>query len=330
MSRERRRADRWRLVLVAAAMFLLVAGILLAAPPAASTPAAPVVPSSGAGFKTLAAFTLPPTFYVGDRVELRIRVKIAPGTKLRAPAKMPTDRWITINSISISEGPDYSVIHIFFVSFAPGERALPPIDLGAITLRGIRVTTASLTKGGRARLSPPKGQLLLPGTTLIVGVIVALLIGLPLAFIFIFRRTRRALVAYIENYRARRPWRQLARALDELAKRKPPRDPRSFYIGLVDAVKGYLSAKSGRDFRAVTAREFSEAVGAAETLSAPAGDFAAIVAFGELVKFAGAEASEDNLERDLARVREITEAVETSERGGGGRQAEAVEKEEVR
>jgi len=283
-----------------------------AAPQAVPTP--PIVPTSGAGFQTLAAFTLPPTFYVGDHVELRIRLKVN-DTNLRAPATMPSDQWIQIDSISITHAKDYSVLHIFFVSFAPGQRAIPEINLGGIILRGIKITATSLASEGRTRLTDPKGQIALPGTTLILGIAVALLIGIPLAFVLLFRRFRYALAAFVEKRRARRPWRQLSRALDALASERPPLNSRRFYITLADELRRYLSQKFGTDFRSVTAREFKTAARTASVEAGAAEGLSAVMSFGELVKFAGTQAGDDVLRSDLARVREIVEGIEeTAER----------------
>ncbi len=314
----------------------LAAGLVLATlcslspvllwPQEVSAPAAPIVPSSGPGFSTLAAFTLPPTFYVGDKVELRIRLKLDSPATLRAPAEMPHDQWIRIESISITHAKDYSVVHIFFASFAPGSRAFPDINLGGIQLRGIRVTTTSLLSEGRTRLTDPKGQLLLPGSTLILGIGIALLVGLPPLFFVLFRRTRLKLVELIERRRSKKPWRALKRALDALERESPPRNARRFYITLIDAVRRYLTVKFGSNFRTVTAREFVAASNQT-TVGRDAGTvLAEILHFGELVKFAGTPASEENLTGDLSRVREVIGAIEERaerDRVSGRREATA-------
>jgi hypothetical protein len=223
---------------------------------------------------------------------------------------MPADQWIRIDSISVTETKDYSVLHVYFVSYAPGERAFPTIRLGGIEVSGIRVTTASLVAEGRTRLTDPKGQLLLPGSTLILGIVVALVIGLPLAGILLFRRFRLRLVELVENRRARRPWRQLKRALDALELEKPPRNPRRFYITLIDEIRRYLTLKFGRDFRTVTAREFVTATRSTAVGEDAATGIARIVSFGELVKFAGEPASEATLSSDINHIRQIVTSVE--------------------
>ena len=292
----------------------------------AAPPAAPVVPSSGPGFSTLAAFTLPPTFYVGDKVELRIRLKLDSPGDLRVPAEMPHDQWIRVESISITQAKEYSVVHIYFASFAPGTRTFPDIDLGSVQLRGIRVTTTSLLSEGSTRLTDPKGQLLLPGSTLILGLAIALVVGLPLLLFVLYRRTRRKVAEIIENRRSRRPWRALKRALDALDREKPPRNPRRFYISLIDAIRRYLTVKFGSNFRTVTAREF-DSVSTKTAVGPEAGSvLAEVLRFGDLVKFAGAPASEENLTGDLTRVREVIGAIEERaerDRSAGSPEAEA-------
>ncbi|HUX20916.1 MAG TPA: hypothetical protein VMW69_06725 [Spirochaetia bacterium] len=297
-----------------AALLIVFLAVKVAPAPAqsAAAPTPPVVPSAGSGFSTLAAFTLPATFYVGDRVELRIRLKVQTGTVLQPPTAMPTDQWIRIDSISVTETKDYSVVHIFFVSYAPGVRPFPTIRLGGIELIGIAVTTASLVAEGRTRLTDPKGQLLLPGSTLILGIVIALVIGLPLTGILLYRRFRLKLVELIENRRARRPWRQLKRALDALELERPPRNPRRFYITLIDEIRRYLTLKFGSDFRTVTGREFVSATRSTAVDGDAASGLARIVSFGELVKFAGQSASEDTLSSDINQIRQIVTAVEES------------------
>lgn len=290
----------------------------------ASSSVQPVVPESGPGYTTLAAFTLPPTFYVGDRVELRIRLKLSNGVAIRAPAQMPENQWIKVDSITVSHTSDYSVVHIYFASYAPGERAFPPIDLGEVSLEGIRITTASLVAAGNTRLSDPKGQLALPGTTLILALAVALLIGAPLVIIVLYRRFRTAFGDFLEKQRARRPWRQLRRVLDALAAQKEPLDARGFYITLGVELRRYLSLKFGSDFRAVTAREFAAVARSVDLEEGAALGLSAIMSFGELVKFAGEGAPQEALRRDLDEVRRIAEGIEeTAERELRARQLAA-------
>lgn len=300
--------------------------VLLWPQAASSPPAAPVVPASGPGFSTLAAFTLPPTFYVGDKVELRIRLKLDSPGELRIPAEMPHDQWIRVESISITKAKEYSVVHIYFASFAPGTRTFPDINLGSIQLRGIRVTTTSLLSEGRTRLTDPKGQLLLPGSTLILGIAIALVVGLPLLLFVLYRRTRLKVAEMIESRRAKKPWRALKRALDALDRERPPRNARRFYITLIDAIRRYLTVKFGSNFRTVTAREFDTASAKTAVGREAGAVLAEILRFGDLVKFAGTPASEENLTGDLARVREVVGAIEERaerDRGTGGREAAA-------
>ena len=120
--------SRHRLRRLPAALALAALLSLLAAGPGAAQP----------GYTVVESGTAPLRFYVGDPVELRLRVRVAAGAKaaeLRAPAKMPSASWLDVQRVRVAPlgGGEWDV-RIELVSFAPGPTPVPRLDLGAVAL----------------------------------------------------------------------------------------------------------------------------------------------------------------------------------------------------
>lgn len=266
-------------------------------------------------YRVLSSFTLPPTFYVGDHVELRVRLEIANPGAVRLPARMPSNSWIRINSMSLVRGSGSVELRIFFASYAPGDVVMPPIDLGPFTVTGLKVQTASLTAGGAVtHLTEPKRQMLLPGSTLYVAVLIAVLAAIPTLAFVLFGRLLPYLGRILSERRARRPWRRFLAALARLEKAGASRSARDFYIELCAEIRTFLGALTGGNFSAMTAREFSRSVGTVGLSVESQGAFGSILSFGDLVKFAGEEAGAEERTRDVSGARAAGSALEEQRR----------------
>ena len=266
---------------------------------------------AGKPYTLSSSVTLPPDFYVGDHVELRVHLAVPTGSKREAPVKMPQTQWVRVDSIRLLRNPGSVELRIQLVSYAPGIVDVPPIDLGAFTVTGLTVRTASLlTEGGTTRLSDPKPQLLLPGTTFFLALLIAVLIAVPLFFLLVVGRLAPRLAAMLEEHRARRPWNRLSQALTRLESAIGAVDAREFYIRLCEEIRRYLTSSLGRDFSSVTAREFARTAAGREIDAESSSSLAAILSFGDLVKFAGQPALLDERARDLGEARRCAQRLE--------------------
>lgn len=262
------------------------------------------------GYSVIRSIVIPPIFYVGDRAELRLRIQAEKGQRVAPPDRLPADPYLTIDQVVVNRLDGDFEVRIFFESYAPGENAIPPIRLGGITLTGLAVHTASLATGSHATLSEPKGQLFLPGSGLILALIVGGLLGLPTLLFVSIRAGRRLLALLVARREFARPWQRLRAALLRLERPEAYGDARAFYILVCDELRHYLGDRVAPDYLTATAREFAPLTARAFPDLPQANATVEVMSFADQVKFAGAEASEETMRRDAARVRQAAEAIE--------------------
>ncbi len=251
-----------------------------------------------AGYAVLESGTAPLRYYVGDPVELRLRVRVAAGAKggdLRAPAKMPSAPRLDVQRVLVAPlgGGEWDV-RIDFVSFAPGQMRLPRLDLGAVVLDDLRVQTASILEEKRAdRPAPPREQLFVPGTALRLALAAAAVIGGPLLAAWLAARAVRVGRGLARRRRLALPWSRLQRALRRLRLRSARLAGREFYIELTAALRVYLERRHGLAATTATTRELGERL----RVLAPSGGereaadgLARLFAWGDWVTFGGAAA----------------------------------------
>jgi len=272
------------------------------------------------GYTLIRSLVIPPTFYVGDRVELRLRIQPDKGRNAAAPLQLPRDPYLHFESVTVRKLDTEAEVRIIFESYAPGERELPPIRLGEVVLTGIKVRTASLVSSGHATLSEPKGQLFLPGSGLVLALLIAVLFGAPPLIFFSIRGARRLVSLLVDRREFERPWVRLRAALARLDRGEGYDDARGFYILVCDELRLYMSKRVVPDYLTATAREFAPLTERALPDLPQAKATIEVMRFADQVKFAGAEAGPETLTRDAGRVREAAEAIEArvrSEREAG-------------
>ncbi len=247
------------------------------------------------GYAVLESGTVPLRFYVGDPVELRLRVRLAAGAKaaeLSAPGKLPSAPWLDVRRVRVAPlgGGEWDV-RIELVSFAPGPARVPRLDLGGVALEDLRIQTASILEEKKAdRPAPPREQLFVPGTALRLGTAAALVIGGPILAAWLAVRAVR-LGRRVSRYRRLMlPWSRLQRALKRLRLRAARLAGREFYIELTSALRTYLERRHGLAATSATTRELGERL----RVLAPSGDereaadgLARLFARGDWVKFGG-------------------------------------------
>ena len=199
---------------------------------------------------------VPPVYFVGDLVEVRLTLLLPEGKTLLPPLSLPGLPWILIRDVQVRHDPPFERVTVKFVPFAPGAKALPPLVLGDVTLEGVRISTNSLLgKDAPSELQPPREQMLIPHTELFVFLAFLLLIVLPLlAWKFI-----RPAISLARSLRKRtdrhRAWRQLHKDLKKLQSRALALSGPEFYTQFSHLVRLYLGGRFERDFRTLTASE---------------------------------------------------------------------------
>lgn len=229
---------------------------------------------------------VPPTFTVGDPAEVRVILEVGPDVRVNAPEFIPDSDWARIDDIRIEESPGTFTVIVSFVSFAPGTRSLPPLDLGGILLPEIKVSTASLLDDGSVGPRGIRGPLLLPGTRLALALILALGVAAPpvlyAGFLFLWRWAFRLRDRYLDGRSARR----LRRLIKRLRTGTEEVVPAIWYTVLTEELRAYLSGLTGTDCRSATTAEIAGLPGF-ERVDSPRGTLLKILKTGDLVKFAG-------------------------------------------
>jgi hypothetical protein len=202
-------------------------------------------------------FFLPPTYYVGDHVELRIRIKTASNLLPAEPDILPEAAWLDIHSIEIVSVSDEYDIRIRFTSYSPGTRALPAIKLGQITLDNIKIFTSSIIEDKNADFADVANPALLPGTRLLLALFIgAILLGPGLAVLF-FRWGKKIVLIIRKRLMSRKPFKLFVRSMDMLGESGSAVKSREFYISLVEVLRKYISMRLEMDILTSTTTELS-------------------------------------------------------------------------
>ena len=203
---------------------------------------------------------VPREYYVGDKVELRIKLDIEKEFNFQIPSNLPESTWITINSIEIIDEENKQELRIVFTSFIPGTRSFPTLFLGEIVLNSIKIHTSSLIESTEGNFNGIAGQLLLPGTKIGLSIVVGLLFIGPLLLIILLGPVKRKLVLVAKNGIGRSPVTKLNRVLKDLTIQINGISCRRFYIRLSGAVREYLSRRSDTDFITLTTSDIEIAL----------------------------------------------------------------------
>ncbi len=203
---------------------------------------------------------IPKEYYVGDKVELRIKLNIEDGFNLQNPSNFPESSWISISSIEITDDKKIPELRITFTSFIPGTRSFPTLFLGEIVLNSIKIHTSSLIESSGENFIGIAGQLMLPGTKLGLSILVGALFLGPLLLILLLRPVKSKIILILKNGIGRSPVNKLNRVLKELSIQKTGISCRRFYIRLSSAVREYLSKRSDTDFITLTTSDMELAL----------------------------------------------------------------------
>lgn len=255
---------------------------------------------------------LPPDFYVGDRVEVRVVFSPDPGMRVLPPEETPVISWLEIHDLKLEQNGEDWEIRIDFTPFAAGTRSFPAMSLGDVVFSDVKLHTKSILQEEEIEFSGIKGQLYLPGTRLGIGLVVALLLAGPLMIFTFTGRVRRFVKRFVSFHAGRRPHKRLVRVLKELDDQHLHMSSRKFYIILSEEFRRYLTDRTGRDFLTVTSSEARQLL----TLIFPQGSehnvdaLEKMIRQSDLIKFGGLNANRKQRVEDLDLVKNAAKELE--------------------
>ncbi len=262
------------------------------------------------GIEIIDTVFLPKEYFVGDKVELRIKLKIEDGYKLELPAVIPESSWVNINSINISGSEKIPELDILFTPFIPGTRSLPPLSCGTISLNSIKIHTSSLVDSRNSEFVGIMNQALLPGTKFgLISLIGLLLLG-PILFILLFGPLHGKLINGIRKSISRRPFRKLYRNLKDLEVQRDGISCRKFYIKLSGFVREYLSKRTTIDFITITTSDMGIPLVKILGNRKLSEDLYKMMKLSDSIKFGNLSTTDDQKIADINLVRKISDFLE--------------------
>jgi len=259
---------------------------------------------------------LPPRFFVGDRVELRLTYDLPASLAVQPPAQMPVHAWIEFQNIEVQDrrtpgGSGKVRVRIFFIPFSSGETVLPHLRLGDLDTGELLVTTQSVLELERDRsLRGPRRQLNLPLTWLRLLTLVVIGIGAPMFLFFLIRYGIRGFRRIHETRIRRLPYLHVRKSLNQLAAGRLSMEGKSFFILLSLTIRRYLSERLSRPLMSVTTGEIGKELGVAGLEKPVSEHIHQVLKEADLIKFAGKRANKREMERSLKAVGRIVEQVE--------------------
>jgi len=255
---------------------------------------------------------VPPEYYIGDPVELRLQVEMDRYEILSEPLEIDAPEWVEIRDIQIVQNRETAEIIIKFTSFSPGTRALPDLDFGPFKLTDQKIYTKSLVGEGESDLRGLRPQVMIPGSRLTFFLLVLAVFVLPYLLYFLIKLIVRYILLAIGKYHSSRPFRLLSRTLKKLDASLDKIGVRDFYITLTDALRVYLTARTGHDCISATTSEISRLHGfdLDQTLWER---MVSVLKQGDMIKFAGQTLSKEEMKDNLDFLLELCQEIEKRE-----------------
>ncbi len=255
---------------------------------------------------------IPPEYYIGDPVELRIRLKLEEDDELISPQNFLPHEWVEIRSVQVDQNGKEAELIISFTSFSTGTRTLPNLDFGLFILNDFKIYTTSLIDQGDHELKGLRGQILIPGSRLYFVIIAASVLILPYLLFFIIKYLIRGIAALIARYHIVRPYRVLLKELKKLDSGLEKISVRDYFISISDTLRIYLSARTGFDCMSATTSEISGLHGFGledETWER----LVQVLKKGDMVKFGGEKLSLYQMKENLDFVVSVCQEIEKKE-----------------
>jgi hypothetical protein len=259
---------------------------------------------------------LPPRFFVGDRVELRLTYDLPGSMAVEPPAQLPVHAWIEYQKIEVKDrrstgGSGEVLVRVFFIPFFSGQTVLPSLRLGDLETGELLVTTQSaLQLEQDDSLREPRRQLNLPLTWLRLLALVAIGIGAPLLLYLLLRYGIRGFRRLREARIRRLPYLHVRKSLNQLAAGQSSMEGKSFFIHLSLTIRRYLSERFSRPLMSVTTGEIAGSLRAAGLEQTLAERIHQVLKAADLIKFSGKRTNKREMERSLRLAGQIVEQVE--------------------
>lgn len=223
--------------------------LLLLGPGGAGAPAAQTVSQ---------AVFLPQQYYVGDIVEARVVVRGTDALQRDGTNPLPSLPWVEILDVVIVQRADGHEVRIRFQPFFVGTRRLPPIVLGDVTIDNVSAFVGSVLPEENPEPAGMRDQLLLPGTRLLLVLIVVAVFAVPTVLLVAGDWGRRTVGRLLRWYRERIPYRRFLRGLRGLGGRIHEIDAKRFYMDLQQLTREFMDRRFDAGLRAATTGELDD------------------------------------------------------------------------
>ncbi len=267
---------------------------------------------SDSGLNVKSIIFLPKEYFVGDTVEARIMLQSEGGGVFAPPSKLQEYGWLVYHEITVKKEKNGTLVTITFTPYAPGTRTLPPIKLGSAILDSVKIHTTSMLETAGTSFRGIKKPLLLPGTRLLLGVVIAVLFIGPVFILWFIGSIKPKLNLAMALRRGRKSQRQLYKVLKDLDEEKERMSSRQFYFELSDAYRKYLWKRTGVDFMTTTSTDFGLNLEKILGPNSIVRSASAMVKFSDSIKFGGVTVNAGRKIHDLSIVRESVHLIEKS------------------
>lgn len=255
---------------------------------------------------------IPPVYYVGDQVELRLTLKPKEGIQIVKSRDIPSQNWVLIKDIDVKNDGAVCQVAVRFVSFYPGTKTLPPIPLGDVVLSDLKIFTSSTIDAGAVPdAAPVRDQLPLPQTEFFIGLVILLVLVLPLVLWKLWKPARDRLVLVRRRWERRLPWRRLQKELKRLTAKAGALGGPDFYTQLAQTLKTYLSGRFKVALEALTASELEKRLAPLPPVWASA--WTQLLRRADIIRFDGREPALAERLEDLESLRKAAVYLESRE-----------------
>ncbi|MBN2510164.1 MAG: hypothetical protein JXB03_07805 [Spirochaetales bacterium] len=254
---------------------------------------------------------LPPDFYVGDMVELRMVVTPSAGSSLSIPKDLPKPFWMRIESLGMKQlsGGSYE-IRLIFASYFPGTRTLPALDLGGMVIDKVKIHTLSVLSQDNPQLKDIRPPMILPGTVLLLVFAGLLLLGGPLVAVFSVNVLKNQGRLFMQRLQWKLPYRRFTKLTKELNSSFFSMSDRDFYFSLSEGLRNYLSDRTGEDFLTVTLEEIGTLLPAYLNDFEDQKQMIKLLHYADLIKFSGGGSILEKKRKDLDDASSLIRSIE--------------------
>ncbi len=246
---------------------------------------------------------LPQQYFVGDIVEARVVVRSDTIPEIEIPVELPSQPWVEIVDVSVVQRADGVEVRIRFQPFFVGTRRLPPIDLGGVTVDSVSAFVGSVLESEEP--AGMRDQLLLPGTRLLIAVLVIAAVGIPVIVVLAGDWGRKSTKRIGRWYRDRIPYRRFIKGARGLTQRLHELDAKRFYAELQFLTREFIDRRFLAGLTAATTGEIEDRLSRVGIPAQHSTRIHTMFEIADLVRFAGRRATFDERAENLEELRAI-------------------------